>query len=106
MFSRLSHVQGPVENHAQIPERIFVMEGGTANIKNRNIFTSGVEVHNFGTSELTCTTLEGGYTALNSIFRTTSTTIMVTIATTGGESTTNWLLTGLGWPQTNSRRDV
>jgi hypothetical protein len=42
MFSRLSHVQGPVENHAQIPKRIFVMKGGTANIKNRNIFTSGV----------------------------------------------------------------
>jgi hypothetical protein len=50
MFSRLSHVQGPVENHAgtQIPKRIFVMKGGTANIKNRNIFTRGVEVHNFG----------------------------------------------------------
>ena len=48
VFSRLSHVQGPVENHAQIPERIFVMKGGTANIKNRNNFTHGVEVHNFG----------------------------------------------------------
>jgi len=48
MFSRHSHVQGPVENHAQIPKRIFVMKGGTANIKNRNIFTCGVEVHNFG----------------------------------------------------------
>jgi hypothetical protein len=48
MFSRLSHVQGPVENHAQIPKRIFVMKGGTANIKNRNIFTRRVEVHNFG----------------------------------------------------------
>jgi len=24
------------------------MKGGTANIKNRNIFTCGVEVHNFG----------------------------------------------------------
>ena len=47
MFSRLSHVQGLVENHARIPKRIFVMKGGTANIKNRNIFTSGVEVHNF-----------------------------------------------------------
>ena len=48
VFSRLSHVQEPVENHAQIPERIFVMKGGTANIKNRNIYTRGVEVHNFG----------------------------------------------------------
>jgi hypothetical protein len=48
VFSRLSHVQGPVENHAQIPEKNFVMKGGTANIKNRNIFTRGVEVHNFG----------------------------------------------------------
>jgi hypothetical protein len=48
VFSRLSHVQGPVENHAQIPERICVMKGGTANIKNRNIFTRVVEVHNFG----------------------------------------------------------
>ena len=48
MFSRLSHVQCPVENHAQIPKRLFVMKGGTANIKNRSIFTRGVEVHNFG----------------------------------------------------------
>jgi hypothetical protein len=40
MFSRLSHVQGPVENHAQIPKRIFVMKCGTADIKNKNIFTS------------------------------------------------------------------
>jgi hypothetical protein len=48
MFSRLSHVQGPVENHAQIPRKIFVMKGGSANIKNRNIFTHGFEVHNFG----------------------------------------------------------
>ena len=28
VFSRFSHVQGPVENHAQIPKRIFVMKGG------------------------------------------------------------------------------
>jgi hypothetical protein len=48
VFSRLSHVQGPVENHAQILKGIFVIKGDTANIKNRNIFTSGVEVHNFG----------------------------------------------------------
>ena len=47
VFSRLSHVQGPVENHAQTPKRIFVMKGGTANIKNRNTFTRG---------ELKCTT--------------------------------------------------
>jgi hypothetical protein len=48
VFSRLSHVQGTVENHAQIPKIIFVMKGGTANIKNRNISTRRVEVHNFG----------------------------------------------------------
>jgi hypothetical protein len=48
VFSRLSHVQGPVENHAQVPKRIFVMKGGTAKIKNGNIFTRGVEVHNLG----------------------------------------------------------
>jgi hypothetical protein len=48
VFSRLSHVEGPVENHAQIPKRIFVVKVGTANIKNRNIFTRGVEVHNLG----------------------------------------------------------
>jgi hypothetical protein len=48
VFSRLSHVQGPVENHAQIPKVIFVMKGGTVSIKNRNIFTHGVEMHNFG----------------------------------------------------------
>ena len=47
VFSRLSNVQGHVENHAQIPN-ISVMKGGTANIKNRNIFTRGVEVHNLG----------------------------------------------------------
>jgi hypothetical protein len=49
VFSRLiSHVQGPVENHAQIPKRIFVMKGGTADIKNRKHLTRRVEVHNFG----------------------------------------------------------
>jgi hypothetical protein len=48
VFSRLSHVQGPVENHAQIPKRIFVVKGGTANIENWNFSTRGVEVHNLG----------------------------------------------------------
>ena len=48
LFQQESAVQGPVENHAQIPKRIFVMKGGTADIKNRNIFTRRVEVHNFG----------------------------------------------------------
>ena len=48
VISRLSHVLGSVENHAQIPKGIFVMKGGTADIKNRNIFTRRVEVHNFG----------------------------------------------------------
>jgi hypothetical protein len=48
VFSRLSHVQGPVENHAQILKRIFVMKGGTVNIKDRNISTCRVEVHDFG----------------------------------------------------------
>jgi len=33
MFSRIIHVQGPVENHAQIPKIIFVLKGGTANFK-------------------------------------------------------------------------
>ena len=42
------HVQGPVESHAQIPRIFFVMIDGTANIKNRNSFTRGVEVHNLG----------------------------------------------------------
>jgi hypothetical protein len=32
VFSRLSHVQGPVENHAQISRRIFVLKGGTGKI--------------------------------------------------------------------------
>jgi hypothetical protein len=39
MFSRFSHVQGPVKIHAQMPKKVFVNKGGTANIKNRNIFT-------------------------------------------------------------------
>jgi hypothetical protein len=43
VFNRLS--QGFVENHAQIP-KIIIVKGGTANIKNRNNFTRGVEVHN------------------------------------------------------------
>ena len=47
MFSRLSHVQGPVENHTQIPKRTFVMKGGTANIKKRNIFTRAFDPRTF-----------------------------------------------------------
>ena len=31
-----------------LKESAFVMKGGTVNIKNRNIFTRRVEVHNFG----------------------------------------------------------
>jgi len=54
MFSRLSHVHGPVENYAQIPKGIFVMKGGTANIKNRNFFTCGVK---FTTSDLEVLTI-------------------------------------------------
>ena len=59
VFSRLS--QGLVENHAQIPKRIFVMKGGTADIKNRNIFTRGVEVHNLEALTIRCLFL--AYTA-------------------------------------------
>ena len=61
MISRLSHVQGPVENYAQIPKRIFVMKGGTADIKNRNIFTRRVEVHNLEVLTIRCLFL--AYTA-------------------------------------------
>jgi len=51
VFSRLSHVQGPVENRAQIPKRIFVMKGGTANIK-----PSTSKTGTFSPAELKCTT--------------------------------------------------
>jgi len=45
MFTRLSH--GPVENHVQIPVRIFVMEDNTTNIE-KGAFPP--------TEELKCTT--------------------------------------------------
>jgi len=54
----ISHVQGPVEYHAQIPERIFVKKGGTANIKNRNIFTR----------QLKCTTSDSEMLTLRCLF--------------------------------------
>jgi len=49
MFSRLSRVQGPEENHAQIPERILANKGtsGTVNTKKKKC---GEKVRNFGLS--------------------------------------------------------
>ena len=46
VFSRLSLIKGPVENHDQILKKFFVIKGGTANIIKRKLFTCGVEVHN------------------------------------------------------------
>jgi hypothetical protein len=39
VFSRLSLIKGPVENHDQILKKFFVIKGGTAIIINRDIFT-------------------------------------------------------------------
>jgi hypothetical protein len=54
VFSRLSHVQCPVENHAQMPKTIFAMKGGTANNKNRSTFTRRVKVHNLELISVDC----------------------------------------------------
>jgi hypothetical protein len=49
VLSRLSHVQGPVENHAQIPKRICLCdEGWHCQHQKKDLFTRRVEVHNFG----------------------------------------------------------
>jgi hypothetical protein len=49
MFSRISHVQGPVENHALMPKTIFVKKGGTANFNKR-------EQGSISTCRVKCTT--------------------------------------------------
>jgi len=38
----------PCRTQFQTPKIVLLMKSGTANIKNRNIFTRGVEVHNLG----------------------------------------------------------
>ena len=58
MFSRHSHVQGPVENHAQIPKRIFVMKGGPPTSRTGT----------FSPAELKCTTSDLKVLAIKCLF--------------------------------------